>query len=246
VDDYAKYRPRYPEGLVDVLARHAGLTPASVVADVGAGTGIATALLLAHGCTVLAVEPNADMRDAAARELGPRYPAAFRAVDGRAEATTLAAHTVDVVVCAQAFHWFDRAAAAIEFTRILRPGGRVAAIWNERRRSTTPFLTGYDELLSRHGTDYREIAHGRRPIDVEQLATLFGGPAERYVLPNVQVLDWTGLRGRAMSASYVPLPGQPGHDALFAGLRALYDRCQEHGVVRIEYETEIYVVTLPV
>jgi hypothetical protein len=196
VDDYAKYRPRYPEGLVDVLARHAGLTPASVVADVGAGTGIATALLLAHGCTVLAVVPNADMRAAAARALGPGAP--------------------------------------------------VAAIWNERRRSTTPFLTGYDELLSRHGTDYREIAHSRRPIDVEQLATLFGGPAERYVLPNVQVLDWTGLRGRAMSASYVPLPGQPGHDALFAGLRALYDRCQEHGVVRIEYETEIYVVTLPV
>jgi SAM-dependent methyltransferase len=246
VDDYVKYRPGYPAGVIDVLVRHAQLSPASVVADVGAGTGISSAPLLAYGCTVVAVEPNAEMRAAAEGELGTRHATTFRAVDGRAEATTLPPRTIDLVVCAQAFHWFDRAAAAEEFTRILRPGGRVAVIWNERQRSASPFLTGYEELLTRHGTDYHEIAHQRRPIDVEELASLFGGRAERHVLPNAQTLDWAGLRGRVMSASYVPLPGEAGHDELMTGLRGLYDRCQDAGLVRIEYETEIFVVTLPV
>jgi SAM-dependent methyltransferase len=228
--------------VIGVLGTHAGLTPRSIVADVGAGTGIFSRLLLAHGCTLYAVEPNREMRAAAEQDLAAAYPATFRAIDGRAEATTLSPGSVDLVVSAQAFHWFDRVRAAAEFRRILRPDGHVAIVFNERKATESPFLAAYDELLKRWGTDYKKVAHGSRSIDETQLATLFEAPVARFSLPNRQVLDWSGLRGRLMSASYTPLAGQPGHDEIFAELRALYDRCEVSGLVELPYETEIFVV----
>lgn len=125
---YARARPSYPEETLAILRAHHGLvvSPAagpSVVADVGAGTGIFTRLLLDAGARVFAVEPNADMRAEAERALfGPSYAGRFTSVDGRAEATTLEPASVDLVVAAQAFHWFDVEAARLEHARILRPG----------------------------------------------------------------------------------------------------------------------------
>ena len=114
-----------------MLAREGVLRPSDVVADVGSGTGILTALLLDHGNTVHAVEPNAAMAAEATARLGgnPR----FHAVAGRAEATGLPDASCDVVTAAQAFHWFDIDPTRREFRRILRPGGAVVLVWNIRR-----------------------------------------------------------------------------------------------------------------
>lgn len=242
VEDYVRYRPTYPEGVIGILGEHAGLTAGSVVADVGAGTGKFTQLLLAHGCTVYAVEPNREMRSAAEQALAAVYPMTFRAVDGRAEATTLPKGSADLIVCAQAFHWFDGAKAAAEFRRILRPGGHVAIVFNERDAVRSPFLKGYDELLRRRGTDYTDVSKGSRAIDEARLAALFAGRVERFDLPNKQILDWQGLRGRLMSASYTPLPGQPGHEEIIAELRVLYERWHVNGMVELTYQTEVFVV----
>ena len=242
VADYVRYRPTYASSVIDVLDRRVGLGPQSTVADIGAGTGIATALLLARGWTVFAVEPNANMRAVAEQRLAAEYPTTFRSVVGRAEATTLGDHSVDLVVCAQAFHWFDAPATAQEFTRILRPGGYVAVLRNERSRTSSPFLRGYDDVLSRLTREYRENAQRRQSVDPTQLAGLFGGEVERHVGPNDQVLDWVSFRGRVMSASYVPLPGQQGHDALIAALHGLFDRYQSGGVVQIDTQTELLLV----
>src|SRR5690242_5800481 len=118
VADYVKYRPSYPAEVVAWLRAEIGLAAGWVVADVGAGTGISSKLFLDAGCEVVAVEPNPDMREAAVAWLGgsPR----FRAVDGAAEATGLPAASVDMVVCAQAFHWFDVEGARREFRRVLK------------------------------------------------------------------------------------------------------------------------------
>jgi len=157
VADYERGRPGYPAALFDRLVELAALAPGATVADVGAGTGLATAPLLTRGLAVVAVEPNAEMRAVAERRLGG-VPG-FSSVTGSAEATGLADSSVDLVLAAQAFHWFAPAPTRAEWRRILRPPGNVALVWNARRAGGTPFATEYEELLLRHGTDYREIGH---------------------------------------------------------------------------------------
>jgi SAM-dependent methyltransferase len=177
------------------------------------------------------------MREAAEERLG-KYPN-FRTVTGSAEETGLPERSVDFIVCAQAFHWFDRAASQAEFRRILRPGGKVALIWNSRVTHGTPFLEQYEQLLRKYGTDYNEINH--KNISTEMLETFFqeGGLHEAR-FHNRQVLDFDGLKGRLMSSSYCPVPGHPSHEPLMAELKQLFDRSQQGGIVSVDYEIEIY------
>lgn len=237
VAHYVRYRPGYPEALLGALEEGAGLGPESAAADVGSGTGISTELLLRAGGEVFAVEPNAEMRAAAEARLSaePR----FRSVAGTAEATGLPDGSVDLVAAGQAFHWFDRERFRAECRRILRAGGRVALFWNSRRTDSTPFLRAYEDLLRRFGTDYERVDHLRLgPADFEPF---FGGPYESRSFPNEQVFDLEGLRGRLLSSSYTPGPGHPDHEPMLAELRGLFDRHQEDGRVRFEYDTELHV-----
>jgi SAM-dependent methyltransferase len=239
VADYAKHRPSYPAAVVDFLLSELGLANGSVVADVGSGTGIFTALLLDRGVHVCAIEPNAPMRTEAERALAGR--AGFVSVDGKAEQTGLLDRSVDAVVAAQAFHWFDPPRARAECQRILRAratGSNVALIWNARRESGTPFLDGYEKLLFDGAVDYATVRH-QGVATSGALEDFFGKTPARWSTPSVQVLDWEGLRGRAASSSYVPAPGHAKHDAFYAALRALFDRTSEDGVVRFEYEVDV-------
>ena len=144
VDNYVKYRPTYPPEVLAYLAEQCKLTADSTIADVGSGTGISTGLLLAKGYTVFAVEPNPAMQDAAIKqfEANPN----FKPVNGTAEATTLPVNSIDLVVCAQAFHWFDAEKTKTEFKRILKDNGMVALIWNNRDAKTDARVTLEDLL----------------------------------------------------------------------------------------------------
>jgi ubiquinone/menaquinone biosynthesis C-methylase UbiE len=236
VGDYIKYRPSYPDGVITTLRDECGLTPATVVADVGAGTGILTRLLLDTKATVIAVEPNAEMRGAAEQMLGD-YPG-FSSVNGRAEATGLPAASVDIVAAAQAFHWFDTSKTKREFARILKPGGWVALIWNERRIDSA-FGRAYEELLHRYSTDYADVGH--RQITDDTLAAFYSpGRYETAAFPNHQDLTLDGLQGRVMSASYAPAAGHPKHRPMIEALHALFNAHQTDGLVRFEYTTQIY------
>jgi SAM-dependent methyltransferase len=237
VDMYVKYRPSYSKEAIDYLYTSVGLSSDADAADVGAGTGIFSKLLLERGTCVTAVEPNAAMREAAAERLG-EYPN-FRTVTGSAEETGLPERSVDFIVCAQAFHWFDRAASQAEFRRILRPGGKVVLIWNSRLTHGTPFLEQYEQLLRTYGTDYNEVNH--KNISMEMLETFFqDGGLHEARFHNRQVLDFDGLKGRLMSSSYCPVPGHPSHEPLMAELKQLFDRSQQGGTVSLDYEIEIY------
>jgi SAM-dependent methyltransferase len=242
VADYERGRPGYPEALFDALVALAGLAPGAAVADLGAGTGLATEPLVRRGLRVFAVEPNAEMRAAAERRLGGSPGLAF--VDGRAEATGLADASIDLALAAQAFHWFDAAATRRELRRVLRPGGRVALVWNARRAAGTPFVEAYEELLLRHGTDYREVGH-RGPAP-ERLAAFFGGPFETLRFDNEQTLDRDGLRARLLSSSYVPAAGQPGHREMMRHLDELFDRHASDGAVRLLYDVDLFLGFLAV
>ncbi len=157
VADYVRYRPGYPPALLDWLHHDMGVPTETLVADIGAGTGISTRLFLAAGHPVIAVEPNAAMRNAADAWLSP-YHLRLKLVDGTAEATTLADDSVGLVSAAQAFHWFDMEAVRAEWRRILHPGGQALVFWNSRLLDSSPFLIGYEQLLLEFGTDYTEVA----------------------------------------------------------------------------------------
>lgn len=238
VADYVKYRPDYPRSVVAELAAAIGLSPAWVVADIGCGSGISCRMFLEHGNTVFGVEPNPQMRAAAESEFAMQTR--FHAIDGSAEATHLPEQSIDLVIAAQAFHWFDRAAFAPECCRILRrgDGGYVAVVWNQRLTVSDPFAVEYDALLHRYGTDYKEVAH--RKTTVAEFEKFFGVPFRQIRLPNHQEFDLPGLVGRVRSSSYTPLPGQPGHAELFAGIEELFGRHAANGLVRFTYETELF------
>lgn len=241
-EDYARWRPGYPAEAWAFVAREAAVGPGSRVADLGAGTGISSRPWLALGCEVVAVEPNGPMRRVAEEALGGE--ARFRAVDGSAEATGLGDAGVDLVVAAQAFHWFDRERARAEIARILRPGGRLALLWNDRVKGATPFDRGYEDLLLAHGTDYRRVDHAR--IGDEEIEAFYApGAPVRAAFPNGQSLDRAGLVGRVLSCSYVPAAGEPGHEALVAAVGRLFDQHRRGGRVAISYRTRVWVGPLP-
>lgn len=234
---YIRYRPSYPSAIVDMLRRETGLSARSRVADIGSGTGISAELFLRAGCTVYGVEPNQEMREAGERQLGAH--AAFSSVNGTAEATTLADHSVDFVVAAQAFHWFKPAPARAEFTRILKPGGWIVLMWNERKLDATPFLQAYEELLLRHGTDYASVRHEN--VGKEELSSFFtGGRYVTHTLANEQRFDYEGLKGRLLSSSYAPAEGQPGHDPMIEELASIFACHQANGEVCFEYDTQVH------
>lgn len=236
VSDYLRFRPGYPPELLECLRRQCGLIAKWVIADVGSGTGLLAKLFLENGNRVIGIEPNAAMRNAGKEFL--RAYKQFSSREGRAEETGLPAGSVDLVAAGQAFHWFDRQRARMEFERILKPRGWVALVWNERL-TTTPFLADYEQLLHRYAPDYAQVDH--RNVGEEALAEFFHpGHFRQEVFFIRQQFDWEGVQGRWLSSSYVPAAGQPGHEAMRQELRAMFGRYQQDGQVDWEYKTRVY------
>jgi SAM-dependent methyltransferase len=236
-DNYAKYRPTYAPAVLDLLRRQCGLTPESVIADVGSGTGISTAMFLQNGNRVFAVEPNDAMRVYAEERLGsnPR----FTSIAARSEATTLPAASVDQIVAGQAFHWFEPEATRAEFMRILRPSGWVALMWNSRQDDASPFAQGYETLLKQYSLDYQQVHH--RNVGDAALDDFFGvGAWRRAAFDNPQTRDWEGLSGGLQSGSYTPEPGHPNYVPLMEGLRRLFDAHHVDGRVVLPTVTEVF------
>ena len=235
-ENYAKYRPGYPPGVVDILKTECGLTPQSVIADIGSGTGILTELFLKNGSRVFAVEPNAAMRAFADRAFKAHEK--FVSIDGSAEQTSLPNHSVDFIAAAQAFHWFDRKRARLEFTRILRADGWVVLIWNERKLDTTPFLRDYENLLLRFGTDYQNVRHENVRAEIADF--FYPHSVEIRQLENVQHFDFEALKGRLLSSSYTPTADGPSFTPMLAELEHIFNANQTEGKVSFEYETQVY------
>jgi len=242
VENYIKYRPGYPSEIIPLLRRECGLTSASYVADVGSGTGILTELFLKNGHQVFAVEPNDEMRLAAERLLGG-YPG-FRSVNATAEATNLPAQSMDLIVAGQAFHWFDRPRAREEFARILKPGGWVALIWNDRRTKSTAFLEAYEQLLQTCSVDYRTVDH--KQVDATTISAFFApNDFKAAIFENHQSFDFEGLKGRLLSSSYAPEPGHPKYAPMIEKLSSIFREQENNGRVVFEYDTLVYYGQLP-
>jgi len=236
VEDYIKYRPSYPPDVIGLLEVECGLTPASVIADVGSGTGILSELFLKHGNRVFGVEPNREMR-AAGDKLLAKY-SNFSSIDGAAEATTRVNTSVDFITAGQAFHWFDRQRSRAEFERILKPGGWVVLIWNGFRVETSPLNNAYQQLVLEYGTDYQEVRREIIGCDVESFYTPGVCQVARFEFQ--QPFDFEGLKGRLLSSSYAPEPDHPHYQPMLRKLREIFDANQKDGKIIFHYETELY------
>jgi SAM-dependent methyltransferase len=234
--DYVKYRPSYPAAAIDIIL--AGLGAAPVVADIGAGTGISARLLADRGARVIAIEPNAAMRAAAAS-----HPA-ISARNGTAEATGLADASVDLITCFQAFHWFDPEPTLREFQRILkstaaaRTPGRLALVWNDRNKQDA-FTNEYSNLIAAASTD--RVIHQRSDSAQPLLMSPHFTNIQLITVANSQALDVAGLIGRVLSNSYIPRAGIA-IEQLKSSLEKLHDRYKDdRGFVYLNYMTSVHL-----
>ena len=236
VENYVRYRPGYPPEVVRCLISECGLTPAHVVADIASGTGIWTRTLLENGNHVFGVEPNTEMRQAGERLLAG-FPN-FTSIAGTAEATSLPDQSIDFVTAAQAAHWFDRQHSRREFVRVLKPGGWLVLLWNERLLDTTPFLRDYEQLLLKYGTDYQDIRHERTTDAVNEFFD--PSPFQARVFDMRQEFDYAGIEGRLLSSSYAPGPGHPKYEPMLRELRQIFDAHAVADRATFDYKTRVY------
>lgn len=234
VADYAKYRPGYPAELYEFLIEQLQLSPKSKIAEVGCGTGKFAQPLVERGIHFTGVEPNREMRAASVEILG-KYPN-FHPVDGIAEETTLAAASMDLIAVAQAIHWFDVQKTRYEFARILKPGGSICVVWNERDESCSNLMQDYKRLITKHAPTY--AGHDE---DADRVNALFAGqPIQRKEFVHMHPVNFEALMGGLRSASHISLEAAA-QAALEKDARAIFDRHQCNGILCYEYKTKLFL-----
>lgn len=238
VSNYIKFRPGYPESIIDFMQKHLGMNQDSIIADIGSGTGKLTKLFLEHGNPTYAVEPNQPMREAAEDILG-HYPN-FISIDGTSESSNLEHNQIDFIVAAQAFHWFNIPESRKEFLRILKPGGKVLLIWNKRVDTASKLMKGYNNFIETYSTDYQKV--NLRYIDHKDFQLFFGHNAYQlhHIYNNIQHFDLEGLKGRYLSCSYALAESHGAYSEAMQQLEQLFHQNAVDGKIQMVYRTEVY------
>jgi SAM-dependent methyltransferase len=226
--DYDRYRPRYAAATINAILDS---FTAPVVADVGAGTGIASRALRDAGARVIAVEPNADMRALIVAQPGLDVRA------GSAERTGLDEAAVDIVAVFQAFHWFDTRRAMDEFARILKPGGRLAIVYPAALLDDVP-SAAWQEFVSRHGEAALVQSLTTIPTAARIQEDTRFRDLRRLAFETDQILDRDGLQGRVRGLSHVPSSGPECHAAV-ADADGLFTRFAIDGKITIKYRNDV-------
>lgn len=236
VADYLASRPDYAPSLFDTLQSACALTANSVIADIGAGTGLLTHDLLRKGWQTTAIEPSKEMREAADSLLNA-YPH-YRSLDGCAESIPLADQSVDLITAAQAFHWFDIQRAKQECLRVLKPKGKVALIWNDRVLDD-PLHIELDRIFAKFGGARRAalVAHESQRDTRE----FFGSNPEIFSFPHQHSMTESGLIKLVFSRSYMPaLNTEEGENAAQA-VCDLFKQLSINKVIDVRYQTVAYI-----
>lgn len=234
---YSKYRPSYPEAFLDDLFERIRPTQESVLVEIGSGSGILTEQLLRrHGC-VIAVEPNDDMRSVAEHNLA-KY-SGFVSHIGTAENTLLENQCADLVIAAQAFHWFEPEAFRKECRRILRPDAPVVLVWNMRDESM-PVMRENAELCRKYCPDFHGFSGGG--LSDDEIVPFFRpGSCEIREFENPQYFDRDSFIGRNLSSSYAPVAGSRQREEFVDALTVLFDRWKNaEGRIAVHHVTRRY------
>jgi SAM-dependent methyltransferase len=226
-DVYERARPGYPDDAVRWLA---GDGPRDVV-DVGAGTGKLTRSLVAAGHRVTAVEPSAAML----AQLRAAVPGAIP-LEGTGEAIPLPDESADVVTAAQAFHWFDKPVALREIARVLRPGGRIALVWNARDDRVEWVAELTETVLGRSTFRAGGIAAATATIDESGLF----GPVAHVEFAHVQTLRRAELLELVRSRSECAVLTEEERRPVLERSERLFDAHARDGVLTMPYVTECF------
>lgn len=238
--NYDRFRPNYPATLIEFLRASIPLQADHVIADIAAGTGIFTQQIAAWGNPVYVVEPNRYMRQIALRRLAAFDRCIF--LDGTAESTGLPDDSIDVIVSAQAFHWFDLAKTKTEFKRVGRNSLRVAIVWN-LRNTYSRFEVEYEAFIRRYAVDYLNVS--QRKMNTADVLSFFAPTIPVYrVFGHVDFLTHEQLRGRTCSYSFMPDERSPILPEVLDSLATLFETYQEAGEVRLSYKTRLFVGTI--
>lgn len=194
-DAYERGRPEYTPEVARAIMAELQVAPGERVLDLAAGTGKLTRALVGVGLDVIAVEPQAPLREILAASVG-----AERVLDGSAEQIPLGPGSVAAVTVADAFHWFDQAAALREIARVLRPGGGLAVVRVSPNWSGASWSHEVGSLISKlglehpqfHGPHWQDAARAQgcwtEPRQVQLTMTQRAGP--EVVLDYIASISW--------------------------------------------------------
>jgi SAM-dependent methyltransferase len=228
--DYEAARPSYPPDAVAWFVEHLRIAPGRRVADVAAGTGKLTRLLVPTGAELLAVEPVAGMRATFHRLLPD-----VELVAGTAEALPLAAGSFDAMTVAQAWHWFDHERATAEAGRVLRKGGRLGLVWNARDR-TEPWVDEVWSIMDRVEKRAPWRDHENWRDSALQAAMPGFGALHETEFRHAQRITPEGVVQRVASVSHVAVLSEPEREAVLGEVR---DVLATHPAVRGRETVEI-------
>lgn len=235
---YDRFRPGYPAECLGWLADTLRLGTSCHVADVGAGTGKLSEELVYQGIRTVAIEPNPDMFQVL--EAKSATTSLLTAVQATAEDSTLPDASMSLITAGQSFHWFDQRRFREECRRVLRPGGRVALLWNSRRRED-PFTQATADVFRRHISDFPGFS-GDHKVSEQDFDAFFEPDGYEYrEFAHDQMLTVDEFLGRNLSATYAPREGDPAHAPLIADLRRLFDEHREDDVVRFPLTTRLFL-----
>jgi len=226
---YQLARPDYPFDAITYLVDSLGIDEDVHVLDLGAGTGIMTGQLMPYCATITAVEPTPGMREV----LSKRLPT-VKVLDGRDVAIPLDDATVDCVVVAQAFHWFDAPVAMEEIHRVLVDGGRLGVLWNERDESVS-WVADLGEAM--RWPIYQPYAVGQDFTPV-----LASGPfvnIERRKFSHHQILDHEGLLQRVLTTSYIAVMDDEEQRTVMRDVQVVVDQLPD--TITLPYVTDVYL-----
>ena len=233
-ENYDRYRPDYPAKILEILTEKTCFSRASVVADIGSGTGILARMFLRNGNTVYCVEPNDSMRKTAEKNLGSFHEAKF--IKGSAEKTGLGGGEIDLITAGQSFHWFNPELSRVEFKRILKNEGHVMLIWNDRNEQENIISREYGRISKKYSPTHKGTG-----IADETFNVFFQNGFEKITIKNQHKLDLNGLIGRYFSTSYAISQGDKNYGKLIQEFKDLFDKYQKNGFVTMDYDTNTYI-----
>lgn len=234
-ENYTKYRPNYPDVVIDKILENLSSQNKIVAADIGAGTGISANQLASRGVNVIAIEPNQAMREAAEKHQNIEWK------QGTAENTNLSNSSVDLITSFQAFHWFKPEPTLLEFKRILKPQGRIGIVFQDLNRDDE-FTRIYSQLVSK-------AANNRPPTDWNsKIQPLKDSDYFKYIncyqFPCQQELDLSSLIGLVKSISFISSE-ETVQKQLIEDFEDLHQRfCNQHGFVYLIYRINLHLAGL--